>query len=186
MAKEAPTYDLMLLLSADAEEDQRKKILADVESAISAAGGSIERDDDWGRRPLSYEIRHRADAEYRLLQFHAPPTLIDELSHTLKITDGVLRFRVIKGRPGTPPAPSSPPPVVVAAPGSTHASAPSAPSEAPAETASETPADAASESPTDTAADSPANSASDAPAGAADDASPSEEPESDGEATHES
>jgi small subunit ribosomal protein S6 len=123
MANEAPIYDLMLLLSADAEEEQRKKILADVESAISGAGGSIERDDDWGRRPLAYEIRHHPDAEYHLLQFHAPATLIEELSHTLKITDGVLRFRVIKVRPGTPSAPSSPPPVVAAA--ASHAGAPS-------------------------------------------------------------
>jgi small subunit ribosomal protein S6 len=115
MAKEAPIYDLTLLLSNDAEEDQRERILSDVASAISAAGGSIERDDNWGRRPLAYEIRHHPDAEYHLLQFRSPPTLIDELSHTLRITDGVLRFRVIKVRPGTPPAPSSPPPVVVAA-----------------------------------------------------------------------
>src|SRR5437764_1079916 len=115
MASEAPIYDLLLLLSENAEDDQRKKILADVESAISGAGGSIERDDDWGRRPLAYEIRHQPEAEYHLLQFRAPPTLIEELSHTLRITDGVLRFRVIKVPPGTPAAPSSPPPVVAAA-----------------------------------------------------------------------
>ena len=32
MAREAPLYDLVLMLSADAEDDQRAKILADVES----------------------------------------------------------------------------------------------------------------------------------------------------------
>ena len=140
MAKEAPIYDLMLLLSTGAEEDQRKKILSDVESAISTAGGSIERDDDWGRRPLAYEIRHTPDAEYHLLQFRSPPTLIEELSHTLRITDGVLRFRVIKVRPGTPAAPSSPPPVVVAAVSSSHSTSSAAPAST-AESASAPPAD---------------------------------------------
>ncbi len=130
MATQAPIYDLTLLLSTDAEDDQRKKILSDVESAISTAGGSVERNDDWGRRPTAYEIRHQAEADYHLLQFRAPPTLIEELSHTLRITDGVLRFRVIKVRPGTPPAPSSPPPVVVAA--TSHAPASSATPAAPA------------------------------------------------------
>lgn len=124
MAKEAPLYDLTLMLSTNAEEEQRKKVLAEVETTISGAGGSIERNDDWGRRPLSYEIRHQADAEYHLLQFRAPGTLIEELSHTLRITDGVLRFRVIKVRPGTPPAPSTPPPVVAAVAQSAHGSAP--------------------------------------------------------------
>jgi small subunit ribosomal protein S6 len=116
MAKEAPIYDLMLLLSAGAEEEQRAKILADVEATISRAGGSIERNDDWGQRAMAYEIRHQPEADYHLLQFRAPATLIEELSHTLRITDGVVRFRVIKVRPGTPEAPSSPPPVVAAAP----------------------------------------------------------------------
>jgi small subunit ribosomal protein S6 len=120
MAKDAPTYDLMLLLSTSAEDEQRAKILRDVESAINAAGGSIERNDEWGQRPMAYEIRHQPQADYHLLQFKAPPTLIEELSHTLRITDGVLRLRVIKVRPGTPAAPSSPPPVVAAVASSGH------------------------------------------------------------------
>jgi small subunit ribosomal protein S6 len=130
MAKEAPLYDLMLLLSTNAEDEQRAKILADVESAITKAGGAIERNDDWGKRTMVYEIAHQPEAEYHLLQFKAPATLIEELSHTLRITDGVLRFRVIKVRPGTPPAPPAPPPVVAAAASTGH-STPSA--EDPAE-----------------------------------------------------
>jgi small subunit ribosomal protein S6 len=128
MAHEAPLYDLVLLLSTSAEDAQRTKILADVESTISAAGGSIERNDKWGQRPMAYEIRHQPEAEYHLLQFRAPGSLIEELSHNLRITDGVLRFRVIKVRPGTPDAPSSPPPVVAAASAHAGASASAGPS----------------------------------------------------------
>jgi small subunit ribosomal protein S6 len=115
MATQPPLYDLMLLLSTTAPEEQRAKILSDVESAITAGEGSIERNDDWGQRPLAYRIRHQPDAEYHLLQFIAPPALIENLSHDLRITDGVVRFRVIKNLPGTPPAPESAPPVVATA-----------------------------------------------------------------------
>ncbi len=105
-------YDLMLLLSPSAPEEQRAKILSDVEGKITAAQGQVERQDDWGQRPLAYRIRHQPDAEYHLLQFTAPPSLIETLSHDLRITDGVVRFRVIKNLPGTPPAPESAPPVI--------------------------------------------------------------------------
>jgi small subunit ribosomal protein S6 len=115
MAVQAPLYDLMLLLSTTAPEEQRAKILADVESQITSSSGSIERKDDWGQRPLAYRISHQPDADYHLLQFKAPPTLIETLSHDLRITDGVVRFRVIKNLPGTPAAPDSPPPVVATA-----------------------------------------------------------------------
>jgi small subunit ribosomal protein S6 len=133
MAKEAPLYDLVLMLSPDAEESTRTKILGDVETAITQAGGSIERNDDWGRRPMAYEIRHQPEAEYHLLQFHAPGSLIEDLSHTLRITDGVVRHRVIKVRRGTPEAPSSIPVVAAVSsggpgpgPGAEAAAAPAA------------------------------------------------------------
>jgi small subunit ribosomal protein S6 len=115
MATQPPLYDLMLLLSTGAPEEQRTKILADVESAITTGQGSIERRDDWGQRPLAYRIQHQPDADYHLLQFMGPPSLLETLSHDLRITDGVVRFRVIKNLPGTPPAPDSAPPVVATA-----------------------------------------------------------------------
>jgi small subunit ribosomal protein S6 len=115
MPAPAPIYDLTLLLSTSAPDEQRAKILGDVESAIIGGQGSIERRDDWGRRPLAYRIHHQPDADYHLIQFKAPPTLIEMLSHDLRITDGVVRFRVIKNLPGTPAAPDSPPPVVATA-----------------------------------------------------------------------
>lgn len=133
MAAPAPTYDLVLLLSETATDDRKAKVLAEVEKAITGAGGEIERNDDWGKRPMTYQIRHQPEAEYHLLQFTAPGELIGELSHTLHITDGVLRFRIIKNRPGTPPAPSSPPPVLATAPAApvTESAAPQAPAPAP-------------------------------------------------------
>jgi small subunit ribosomal protein S6 len=114
MAAQSPLYDLMLLLSTTAPEEQRAKILSDVETKITSAQGSIERRDDWGQRPMAYRIDHQPEADYHLLQFKAPPTLIETLSHDLRITDGVVRFRVIKNLPGTPPAPDSAPPVIAA------------------------------------------------------------------------
>ena len=116
-----PVYDLVLLLDPSAEEADRRKIVADVEQSIRN-GGELLRHDEWGDRALAYPIDHRTDAEYHLFQLHATPALLAELNHTLHITDGVVRFRVIKLKPGTPDAPdlraSRPPqaePVVAAA-----------------------------------------------------------------------
>jgi small subunit ribosomal protein S6 len=107
-------YDLTLLLSTETEDDRRAKVLSDVESAISGGGGTVERNDTWGTRPMAYRIDHQADAEYHLLQFTGPPALLDSLSHSLRIDDGVLRFRIIKVLPGTPAAPESAPPIASA------------------------------------------------------------------------
>lgn len=112
MPATAPTYDLILLLSKQAEEERRAKIVSEVQSQIAAAGGQVARQDDWGSRPMTYQIRHEGEAEYHLLQFSGPTSLLDSLSHNLRIDDDVLRFRIIKLVPGTPEAPESTPPLV--------------------------------------------------------------------------
>lgn len=95
----------MLLLDATAPEDQRAKALADVERILSANGATVTSKHDWGQRRMSFEIRHRADAEYHLIQFQGPPSVPAELDRVLRIADGVLRFRTIKLDAGTPAPP---------------------------------------------------------------------------------
>ena len=47
-------------------------------------------------RKMAYEIRLRNEADYRFFRFQAETTCSTDLDHTLKITDGVLRFRIFK------------------------------------------------------------------------------------------
>jgi small subunit ribosomal protein S6 len=105
MTLPAPTYDLVLLLDPKAEETTRAKIVADTRAAIEAQG-ELLRHDEWGERPLTYPIDKQSSAEYHLLQLHAgSPDLLSGLDRTLRITDGVVRFRIIKLKPGVPDAP---------------------------------------------------------------------------------
>jgi small subunit ribosomal protein S6 len=94
-----------MLLDPDAEEATRAKLVADARAAIEAQGEFL-RHDDWGNRALSYPIERRNVAEYHLLQFHAhTPALLSTLDRSLRIADDILRFRIIKLKPGVPDAP---------------------------------------------------------------------------------
>jgi small subunit ribosomal protein S6 len=105
MTLPAPTYDLVLLLDPQAEESSRAKIVADTRASVEAQG-ELLRYDAWGERPLTYPIEKKTSAEYHLLQFHAGTVeLLSSLDRTLRITDGVMRFRIIKLKPGVPDAP---------------------------------------------------------------------------------
>lgn len=93
------------MLDTEAEGDVREKILADASEAITSQG-ELLRHDVWGERALTYPIDHKATAEYHLLQFHAgTPELLRGLDRSLRIADGVVRFRIVKLEPGTPAAP---------------------------------------------------------------------------------
>ena len=116
MPETTPIYDLVLLLSTTAPEEQRAKILADVETAIPAARW-IDRAPATtgapGRSRSGSTTRPRRSTTCS--SSPGPPSLLESLSHSLRIADGVLRFRIIKVLPGTPPAPDSPPPVIATA-----------------------------------------------------------------------
>lgn len=105
MTLPAPTYDLVLLLDLQVDDGVRAKIVADARAAIEAQG-ELLRHDEWGERALTYPIDKKANADYHLLQFHAGSSeLLSGLDRTLRITDGVMRFRIIKLKPGVPDAP---------------------------------------------------------------------------------
>lgn len=99
MVAPAPTYDLMLMLDPKVEPATRTKIRSDVKAMIEQ-GGTIIGDHDYGNRKMSFEINHEANAEYDLVQFHGPNSVLEQLQRTLRITDGVTRFRIIKLRAG--------------------------------------------------------------------------------------
>ena len=48
---------------------------------------------------MAYEIKQRNEADYRFYRFQGEPELLERLDHNLKITDGVLRFRIFKVDP---------------------------------------------------------------------------------------
>lgn len=108
MAAEKPLYDLVLMLDSGIEDARRDEILANVETAIGKAG-EVANKQDWGPRSMAFEINHKTDADYHLVQFHGTPELLAQLDRTLRITDEVVRFRVIKLAPGTPAPPEQRP-----------------------------------------------------------------------------
>jgi small subunit ribosomal protein S6 len=100
-----PLYDLVLMLDSAAPDEQRQKVLTSVEQIIGPVG--IVNTQDWGVRQTAYEIGHKTDAEYHLLQFHGVRAVLESLQRMLRITDGVIRYRIIKLKPGTPAPPTT-------------------------------------------------------------------------------
>jgi small subunit ribosomal protein S6 len=104
MTAPKPLYDLVLMLDTAAEDTRRAEVLKSVQEMV-AKGGEIVNEQEWGARTMAFEIRHKKDAEYHLLQFYGTPDLLSQLQRTLRITDDIVRFRIIKLAPGTPAPP---------------------------------------------------------------------------------
>jgi len=106
-------YEILLMLDPELAEERQEEIVVRTRELVERADGRWVRHDLWGRRRLAYEIDHKNEGTYHLLQFDAEPATLDELSRILRITDGVMRHLATRRLEGSqtsaPPEPESVP-----------------------------------------------------------------------------
>lgn len=101
-------YELVLMLDPEAPDERRDEIATNARGRIESQG-TLKNEKAWGLRKMAYEIRQRTEADYRFFRFETDTPLLDDLDHNLKITDGVLRFRIFKVDPDAPVIEPPPP-----------------------------------------------------------------------------
>jgi small subunit ribosomal protein S6 len=121
-------YELVLMLDPRQDAPARDALAQEARGQIEASG-ALKHENDWGLRKMAYEIDQRTEADYRWFRFEAPTELLERLGHSLKIADGVLRFRIFQVDPEAPVI--VPPTVSAAAPGSSRGQEEDAPRAAP-------------------------------------------------------
>lgn len=88
-------YELTVLIHPDLETDLDKP-LAKVRDIITAAGGSVISEDNWGKKKLAYPIKREEFAVYVYMDVSLPAEAPLKISNTLNITDEVIRYLLVK------------------------------------------------------------------------------------------
>jgi small subunit ribosomal protein S6 len=104
-------YEILLLLDPELDEGRQNEVVARTRELVERGGGTWDVHDVWGRRKLAYEIGHKGEGTYHLLQFTCDAETLDEISRVLRIDDAVMRHmptRRIQGSPARPVAVSAP------------------------------------------------------------------------------
>ena len=89
-------YEILLMLDPEAEEARHDEILARTRELVEKGGGVWHSHEPWGRRRLKYEIDHKQEGVYHLVTFDCEPSVLDEISRILKISDGVMRHLPVR------------------------------------------------------------------------------------------
>jgi small subunit ribosomal protein S6 len=88
-------YEIVLLVHPD-QSEQVPAMLDRYRSVVETRGGAVHRQEDWGRRQLSYPIGKVHKAHYLLLNIEANNEAMRELTSAFRFSDAVLRNLVIK------------------------------------------------------------------------------------------
>jgi small subunit ribosomal protein S6 len=86
----------MVILSPELDERQIAPTLDKFLKVITNDGGTIDNIDIWGKRRLAYEIKHRHEGYYVVIQARSEPPAMGELSRVLSLADEVIRHKVLR------------------------------------------------------------------------------------------
>ena len=98
-------YEIVFMVHPD-QSEQVPGMIERYTGAITTAGGTIHRLEDWGRRQLAYPIQKIHKAHYVLMNIECDCETLEELEHAFKFNDAVLRHLTVKmDRAVTEPSP---------------------------------------------------------------------------------
>jgi small subunit ribosomal protein S6 len=89
-------YEVMVILDPDLEEKTVAPSLEAFLNVIKADGGTVNQVDVWGRRRLAYEINHKTDGIYAVLDIEATVAAVTELDRQLGLNEAVMRTKVMR------------------------------------------------------------------------------------------
>ena len=87
-------YELTVLIHPDLEADLETP-LTKVRDIIKNAGGTIVREDNWGKKKLAYPINREDFAVYVYMDVSLPSDAPLKISNIFNITDEVLRYLLV-------------------------------------------------------------------------------------------
>jgi small subunit ribosomal protein S6 len=88
-------YEVVFIVHPD-QSEQVPAMTERYQALITGQGGVIHRLEDWGRRQLAYPIQKLVKAHYVCVNIECNQATLDELEHSFRYNDAVLRHLVIK------------------------------------------------------------------------------------------
>ncbi len=89
-------YEMMIILDPGLEENTIQPSLDQFLTVVRDGGGTVDKVDVWGRRRLAYDIDHKSEGIYAVIDMNAEPDTVRELDRQLSLNEAVLRTKVLR------------------------------------------------------------------------------------------
>ncbi len=89
-------YEVMFIVRPDVSEEDADKVVAQMENAVTSAGGTVEKVEKMGRRKLAYRVSRCREGLYVLFTLEGSGDVVKELERRLKVSDTVIKFLTVR------------------------------------------------------------------------------------------
>ena len=88
-------YETIFIINSEMGEEATKGLVEKFKGLLETSA-QLENVDEWGKRKLAYPINDLTEGYYVLANFSADTEFPKELERIYKITDGILKFIIIR------------------------------------------------------------------------------------------
>ena len=89
-------YELMVIVDTEVDDPGVQAVIDQVKEQIALRSGEVKTVDLWGKRRFAYEINHKVEGYYVVLELVAEGTGLDDLERQLRLADDVVRHKLIR------------------------------------------------------------------------------------------
>ncbi len=89
-------YEMMIIFDSDVDDSGIQQMLNRVTEMVTAGKGKVASTDRWGRRRFAYEINHKLEGYYVVLEIVTEAANLDDIDRMLRIADQIVRHKTMR------------------------------------------------------------------------------------------
>jgi len=89
-------YEVMAIFEATTEASVIQGVLDHALETIRSSGGTPGAIDRWGKRSFAYEVNHKREGYYVVVEFGGEPETVAALDRMFGLADEVVRHKVVR------------------------------------------------------------------------------------------
>jgi len=89
-------YEVMAIFEATTESTVIQGVVDQALDVIRTTGGNPGAIDRWGKRTFAYEVNHKREGYYVVIEFTAGPQTVADLDRMLGLADEIVRHKIVR------------------------------------------------------------------------------------------
>jgi small subunit ribosomal protein S6 len=89
-------YEVVFIVDPTADDDEVTRLTDSFKQIVTDQGGTITKAESMGRRQLAYEILHKTEGSFMLLEIEGSGREIAELERRMRVNDRIIRYITVR------------------------------------------------------------------------------------------
>ena len=88
------SYEGLFIIKPELKDEDAKNVFKVLNDLVAKNGGSVKKEEIWGKRPLAYPVKKFKEGHYYKLDFEAPGDIVPKLEGACKLNGDIIRTMI--------------------------------------------------------------------------------------------